>query len=126
MDHHFNVNGLPDQGHSDNGKEFVNNLWRELLPEFKIQHTTTLLYNLSSNPVECFHRTLTAVLWTRGPGVQENWGMGLNVSVFAYNTTVCSSTRVTPHYAMFRHKVTLPVDWVPLDWLPVERRTMYH
>ena len=29
MDQHFNVYGLPDQLHSDNGKEFANNLWRE-------------------------------------------------------------------------------------------------
>ena len=29
MDHHFNVYGLPDQLHLDNGREFVNNLWRE-------------------------------------------------------------------------------------------------
>ena len=28
MDKHFNVYGLPDQLHSDKGKEFVNNLWR--------------------------------------------------------------------------------------------------
>ena len=27
MDQHFNVYGLPDQLHSDNGKEFVSNLW---------------------------------------------------------------------------------------------------
>ena len=42
MDHHFNVYGLPDQLHSDNGREFVNNLWRELFSEFKIQHTLLL------------------------------------------------------------------------------------
>ena len=59
MDQHFNVYGLLDQLHSDNGKEFVNNLWRELFSEFKIQHTTTPPYNLSSNPVEHFHRTIT-------------------------------------------------------------------
>ena len=41
MDHHFKVYGLPDQLHLDNGREFVNNLWRELFSEFKIQHTTT-------------------------------------------------------------------------------------
>ena len=28
MDKHFNIYGLPDQLHSDNGKEFVNNLRR--------------------------------------------------------------------------------------------------
>ena len=52
MDKHFNIYWLPDHLHSDNGKEFVNNLRRELFSEFKIQHTTTLLYNLSSNPVD--------------------------------------------------------------------------
>ena len=55
MGQHFNIYGLPDQLHSDNGKEFVNNLSRELFSEFKIQHTITPPYNLSSNPVECFH-----------------------------------------------------------------------
>ena len=38
MDQPFNVYGLPDLLHSDNGKEFVNNLWRESFSEFKIQH----------------------------------------------------------------------------------------
>ena len=75
IDQHFNVYGLSDQLHSDNGKDFLNNLWRELFSEFKIQRTTTPLYNPSSNPVEHFHRTLTAMLWTRGPGVQDNWDL---------------------------------------------------
>ena len=30
MDQHFNIYGLPNQLHSDNGKEFMNNLWKEL------------------------------------------------------------------------------------------------
>ena len=42
MDRHFNFFGLQNQLHSDNRKEFVNNLWRELYSEFKIQRTTTL------------------------------------------------------------------------------------
>ena len=93
--------------------------------EYKIQHTTTPLYNLSSNPVEHFHRTLTAMLRTQGPGVQESWDLWLDMSVFAYNTTVSSSTGVTPHYAMFGHKATQHVDWVfPTPY--ADKRTMYH
>ena len=65
MDKHFNVFGLPDQLHSDNSKEFVNNLWRELFSELKIQYTTTLPYNPTSNHVEPFHRTIIAMLQTR-------------------------------------------------------------
>ena len=77
MNQHFNIFGLPDQLHSDNGKEFVNNLWRELFSEFKIQHTTAPPYNVSSNPVERFHRTLIAMLRTRGDGIQDYWICGL-------------------------------------------------
>ena len=28
VDQHLNIYGLPDRLHSDNGREFVNNLWR--------------------------------------------------------------------------------------------------
>ena len=83
VDQHLNIYGLPDQLHSDNGREFVNNLWKELFSEFKIQHTTTLLYNPFSNPVEHFHRTIIAMLRTRGEGIQDNWDLWINVLVFA-------------------------------------------
>ena len=101
MDQHFKIYGLPDQLHSDNGKEFFNNLLRELFFKFKIQYTKTPPYNPSSNSVERFHRTLSAMLRVRGEGIQDNWDLLVNASVFGYNTTV-SSTRVTPQYTMFR------------------------
>ena len=110
MDQHFNIYSLPDQLHSDNGREFVNNLWRELFSEFKIQHTTTPPYNPSSNPIERFHRTLLAMLRTRGEGIQDNWDLWSNASVFAYNTTVSSSTGVMQHYTMFEREAMLPVE----------------
>ena len=64
------------------------------------------------------------MLRTRGPGVQENWDLWLNVSVFSYNTTVSSGTGVAPHYTMFGHKAMIPVDWV-FHTPSVEKRTMY-
>ena len=66
MVQHFNINGLPDQLHSDNGREFMNNLWKELFSKLNIQQTSTPPYNPSSNPVERFHRTIIAMLRTRG------------------------------------------------------------
>ena len=82
MEQHFNVYGLPNQLHLNNGKKFVNNLWREVFSEFKIQYTTTPPYNPSFNPVGCFPRTLTAMLRTRGPRVQDNWDLWLYASLF--------------------------------------------
>ena len=65
------------------------------------------------------------MLRTRGLKVQDNWDLWLNVSVFAYSTTVSCSTGVKPHYAMFGLEATLPVDWVFLT-PSVEKRRMYH
>ena len=65
------------------------------------------------------------MLETKGPGVQDNWDLWLNTSVFAYNRMESSSTGVTPHYAMFRPEATLPVDWV-FPTTSVGKRTMYH
>ena len=91
----------------------MNNLWREVFSEIKSQHTTIPSCNPSSNPVEHFHWTLTAMLRTRGPGVQDNWDLWFNASVFAYKTTVkSSSSGVMLHYPMFGLEAMLHVDWV--------------
>ena len=81
-------------------------------------------YNPSSNPVEHFHRNLIAMLRTKGEGIQDNWDLWVNASVFVYNTTVSSSTGLTPQYTMFEREATLPVDWVFLT-PSAKRRTMY-
>ena len=65
-----------------------------------------------------------AMLRTRGEEIQDNWDLLINASVFTYNTAVSSSTRVTPHYAMFRREATLPVDWV-FATPSAEKITMY-
>ena len=63
---------------------------------YSILHTTPP-NDSSPNPVACFHRTLITMLWIRGEGIQDNWDRWINASVFAYNTTVSSSTGVAPH-----------------------------
>ena len=64
------------------------------------------------------------MLGTGGPGVQDNWDLWLNASVFAYITTVNSSIGVTPHYAMLGREATLPMHWV-FPTPSVEMITMY-
>ena len=64
------------------------------------------------------------MLRMREAGVQDNWDLWINVSVFAYDTTVSSSTGVTLHYPMFGCKVMLPVDWM-FSTPSVEKKTMY-
>ena len=64
------------------------------------------------------------MLRTRGDGIQDNWDLWINASVFAHNTIVSSSTGVTPPYSMFGREATLPVYWV-FPTPSVEKRTMY-
>ena len=64
------------------------------------------------------------MLRTRGEGIQDNWDLWINASVFAYNTTASCSTGAMPQYAMFGREATLPVDWV-FPTPSAERRTMY-
>ena len=64
------------------------------------------------------------MLRTRGEGIQDNWDLWINASVFAYNTTVSTSTGVTPHYMKFGREATLPVDRV-FPTPSAEKRTMY-
>ena len=69
---HFSIFGLPNQIHSDNGAEFVNKLWVELLSELKILHTRIPAYNPSSNIVERWHRTIVGILRTMDREMQMN------------------------------------------------------
>ena len=48
----------------------------------RIQDTAYCNYNPSSNPVERFHRIIIAMLRTRGDGIQDNWDLWINASVF--------------------------------------------
>ena len=109
---HFSVYGLPNQIHSDNGGEFVNQLWQELFAELKILHTKTPPYNPSSNIIERWHRTIVGILRTMGQAMQSDWDLGVKAACLAYNTTVHTSTGQTPFFATFGREATVPVHWI--------------
>ena len=95
---HFSVFGLPNQIHSDNGKELVNRLWEEIFSELKILHTKTPPYNPSSNIIERWHRTIVSLLRTMDSEMQNEWDLGVKAACLAYNITVHSSTGQTPFF----------------------------
>ena len=70
----------------------VENLWITYGENCSLnsRYSTLQHCNIIRNPVERFHRTLIVMLRTRGEGVQDNWDLWINASVFAYNTTVSS------------------------------------
>ncbi len=58
LEHFISRFGCPLTIHSDNGKEFTNQLLEKLLAQLEMAHTFNPAYNLQSNNVERFHRTL--------------------------------------------------------------------
>ena len=104
--------GIPSSIHSDNGKEFCNNIITELMDRLNIQKTTTPTYNPQSNLVERFHRTLSSTLRVFMDREDTEWPKYLPPFLMAYNSKVNESTQMTPHFAFFLREMRLPIDLV--------------
>ena len=104
--------GFPVGIHSDNGREFVNQIWEQLCDRLGIKKTTTPTYNPQSNIVERWHRTLNMMMKTFMERDEKEWSRYLPAMVMAYNTKVNSSTGMTPYFATFGREARLPVDLI--------------
>ena len=123
IDEYCSDYGFPESIHSDNGKEFVNEIWEQLCDRLNIKKTTTPSYNPQSNIVERWHRTINMMMKTFMDRDDREWSKYLPAMVMAYNTKVNSSTGVTPYFATFGREARLPVDLV-LPTPGEESRTM--
>lgn len=104
--------GLMRQVHSDQGREWVSNIWRDLMDLLQIKWTTTPAYNPRSNRVERFHRTLEQLLRTSSYRDNTDWDERIAQALLAYRTSVHSATGTTPFMAMYGREAILPIDLV--------------
>lgn len=104
--------GMPLQIHSDNGTEFVNRLWTELLDRLQIKKTCTPVYNPQSNNVERFHRTLNQMMRIFIERGDPEWSRYLSIACLAYNTKVNASTGLTPFMVMMGREARMPIDLI--------------
>ncbi len=104
--------GCPLTIHSDNGKEFTNQLLAKLLARLEVAHTFTPAYNPQSNNVERFHRTLQDHyrMWTATK--EMDWVRQLPCLELAYNSKVNESTGLTPFLVFLGREAKLPADMV--------------
>ena len=112
IEKHFSVFGIPAKVKSDNGREFVNQIFSEMADRLELSHNTTPVYNPSSNLVERFHRTLNQMLRIHLEREDTDWARLLPLVQMAYNTKVNATTGVSPYYATFGREARMPIDLV--------------
>ena len=103
--------GCPFVIHSDQGRNFESDLWKEMCSLLEIHKTRTNPYRPESDgAVERFNRTLIASLTTLVNRDQANWDVVCNYVAHAYNCTVHASTGLTPNMLIFGEEIVVPAD----------------
>ena len=102
--------GCPMGIHSDNGKEFTNAIFKELMVALQIKQRHQPAYSPWSNRVERVHRVLNAALRTVLERDDKAWLRYLPAITLAYNSKKHATTGISPFMAMFGREPKIPVD----------------
>ena len=101
----------PEQLHSDQGRQFESELLKEICTLLHIRKTRTTPYHPQCNGmVERINRTLLDMLSTTAGNHQADWQQHIRKLCLAYNSSIHSSTGVSPFFLMFGRQVKLPID----------------
>ena len=101
----------PEQLHSDQGRQFDSELVKEICVLLQIRKTHTTPYHPQCNGmVERFNRTLLDMLATTIDNHQADWQHHIRKLCLAYNSSIHSTTGISPFFLMFGRQVKLPID----------------
>jgi hypothetical protein len=110
---HFYTFGIPQQLVTDQGREYCNELEKLMCTASKIRHDVTTPYHPACNSaVETFNKILKHYIATALVDAEAStldWEVYLVPLLFAYNTAVSSSTKVTPFKATFGYDPRVPL-----------------
>ena len=102
---------IPEQLHSDQGRQFESEVIAEICRLLEVAKTRTTPYHPQSDGlVERFNRTLLSMLSTAAAGQPFAWEDHLRRLCMAYNTSVHPTTGYTPFALMFGRQARMPID----------------
>ena len=92
----FTKNGFPSKLITDNGSQFVSDLFKNFCESMNIEHETSSPYHQQSNLAERYIKILKSMLQAYTEESQTAWDENLQALAMAINTSVNSSTGLTP------------------------------
>ena len=102
---------VPEQLHSDQGRQFESQLIKEVCKLLKVEKTRTTPYHPQGDGlVERFNQTLLNMLAICAKDHPVEWEHHIQKVCMVYNSSVQSSTGYIPFYLMFGCQARLPVD----------------
>ena len=103
--------GVPDDIHSDQGRQFTSELFMEMCKILHIDKTRTTPYHPESDGmVERFNRTLCAMLSAFVNDHHTDWDVQLPYVMMAYRSSEHETTGFTPNLCMLGREFTTPLD----------------
>lgn len=113
MNHFIARFGCPLTIHSDQGRNYEADLFRELCQLMEIQKTRSSPRHSQSNGcVERFNQTLIMMIRAYLNGKPSNWDKNLGILAGAYRASVHEITKFTPNKLMLGRENRMPSDLV--------------
>lgn len=115
--------GIPDELHSDQGRQFEAEVFQQMCRLLQIRKTKTTAYHQQSDGIiERFNRTLESMLSAVVSSSQKDWDTWLPYLSIAYNTAIHESTGFSPAEIMYGRILRTPVDvLVPSEYQRKEK-----
>lgn len=108
IEHYICKFGTPAELVSDQGSNFMSEVFKHICKLLKIKKINTSAYHPQANLVERSNRELKTYLRQYVVGNPHVWDQHLPYFLFEYNTTINSSTKYTPFELVFGRMARLP------------------
>lgn len=96
---------------TDNGSNFISQMFEGVCKLLKIKHIRTAVYRPQSNgQIERWHRSLAQYIRAYTENELTRWCEWLPYALFVHNTTPHSATKYTPHELVYGVKAEIPTN----------------
>ena len=112
IDQVFARYGFPKYILSDNGPQFVSNLFRNFCETLKIEQKFTANYHPQTNMTERVNRTLKPLLAIYAQKQPHSWDKEIHKLAFAIRSSINDTTGETPAFLMFGRDIRGPLDLI--------------